>query len=514
MRLKFKLLLLSLISLILFSSCRSSDSEYSFKCAITDNPVTIDPQCALSDSSVQVISFVFQGLFASGENGEITEEMVDSYSVSDDGTVWTFVLKQGIYWSDGDEFYTECTADDYVFAFERLFRPTTKSERAEEYYIIKNSEAINKGKITDLSQLGVKAIDKYILEITLEKPCSDFKALLSLSPAMPCNRDFFENTQGRYGLAADCVASNSGYYIHTWSYDHWSDENNYFILHRNKHNSYQENSPYSINLFINPVNGRNDFDEEILKVYKGENTEEIDELKDSYDYSEYKSAVWGIIFNHKSGFAYQNYRLELSSNVDFSASGERYSDFYGIIPFSVTLDDISYREYSGQLTDVVYNSDGVGSLTGIKMIMPSGTELRSDIGRILQNWQSECNFYCSLAELEGDEYKSALENGDFDIALVRLSGEYNSPYAYLNDFLKGNSLNFSGYESQKYSHIINSALTANDNASAAVYYKEAEQLLIDSGVFIPLCIEKEYIFYEEKLDGIDYNPFSGVYSVK
>lgn len=510
---KFKLLLLSLVSLILFSSCRSSDSEYSFKCAITGNPATIDPQCASSDSSVQVISFVFQGLFTAGENGEITEGAFDSYSVSDDGTVWTFILKQGIYWWDGDEFYAECTADDYVFAFERLFRPATKSERAEEYYIIKNSEAINKGIIADISQLGVKSVDNYTLEITLEKPCSDFKALLSLPPAMPCNREFFESTQGRYGLAADCVASNSGYYIHTWSYDRWSDENNYFILRRNKHNSYQENSPYSINLFINPVNGRNYFDEEILKVYKGENAEEIDELKGRYAYSEYDSAVWGIIFNHKSGFAYQNYRLELSSNVDFSASGEQYSNFYGIIPFSVTMDDISYREHCGQLTEIVCSYDGVGSLTGMKMIMPSGTGLRGDIGRILQNWQSECNFYCSMAELEDEEYKTALENGNFDIALVRLSGEYNSPYAYLNDFLKGNSSNYSGYESQKYSHIINSALTAKDNASAAVYYKEAEQLLIDSGVFIPLCIETEYVFYGEKLEGIVYNPFSGVYSV-
>ncbi len=440
--------------------------------------------------------------------------MIDSYTISDDGTVWTFTLKEGVYWSDGDEFYAECTADDYVFAFERLFRPATKSERAEEYYIIKNSEAINKGRITDMSQLGVKAIDRYILEITLEKPCSDFKALLSLPPAMPCNKEFFESTQGRYGLAADCIASNSGYYVHTWSYDKWSDENNYFILRRNRHNPYRENSPYSINLFIDPLNSRKDFDEGILKVYKGTNAEECEELRNNYNYSEYETAVWGIIFNHKNGFTHQNYRLELSSNIDFSASGEQYSDFYGVIPFSVSIDKKSYREYCGQLTEIVCNSDGVGALTGMKMIMPSGTGLRGDIGRILQNWQSECNFYCSLAELEGDEYKSALENGNFDIALVRLSGEYNSPYAYLNDFLKGNSLNYSGYENQKYSHIINSALSAKDSVSAAVYYKEAEQLLIDSGVFIPLCIETEYVFYGEKLEGIDYNPFSGVYSVR
>lgn len=511
---KYKFIIITLITLFIFSSCRSSDSEYAFKCAIEGNPKTLDPQCASSDSSVQVFSFILQGLFAFGDNGEIIEGMIDDYTVSDDGTVWTFNLKSDVYWSDGDEFSAECTAADYLFAFERLFRPATKSERASEYYIIKNSEAINKGEISDMSLLGVNAVDRYTLEITLEEPCSDLRALLSLPPAMPCNEEFFLSTQGRYGLAADCIASNSGYYVHTWSYDKWSNENNYFILRRNKHNPYQENSPYSINLFINPVNSRKDFDEEVLNVYRGINSEEIYELKKSFDYSEYETAVWGIIFNLKSKFSNQNYRLELSNAVDFTSSDEQYNGFYGIIPYSVSLDGKAYREHSGELSNIICDYDNVGALSGMKMIMPSGTGLRGDIGRVMQGWQSECGFYCSLSELETDEYRKALEQGDFDIALVKLSGEYNSPYAYLNDFLEGNSTNFSGYNSKKYSHIINSALTANDSLSAAIYYKEAEQLLIDSGVFIPLCTETEYVFYEEKLEGMDYNPFSGIYSVK
>lgn len=513
---KYRLLsfFLSIIIVINVSSCDSSDSSYAFKYAITGNPKTLDPQCALNDSSDTVISVVFQGLFSFGGNGEITNGMIEDFSVNDDGTIWTFSLKPGVYWSDGEDFSAECTAEDYVFAFQRLFRPETKSTRADEYYMIKNSEAINKGFLSDMSLLGVKAKDKYTLEITLENPCSDFKALLALTPAMPCNEEYFKSTQGRYGLAADCVASNSGYYVYTWNYDKWSDEGNYITLRRNKLNTYSESSPYTINLFINPQNERKDFDEDVLKVYKGKNTDEIYDLKKKYQYSEYETGVWGLIFNNDSSLSSHNHRLELASAMNFSVSDERYTLIDGIIPPSVSLDDNAYRELAGVTSSSVCTDSSVGAVSGTRLIMPQGTGLRADMGKVLQNWQTKCGFYCSISELELNDYYKALEYGDFDIALVKISGEYNSPYAYLNKFLADNSENYSGYDNRKFSHIINSALTSADSKSAAVYYKEAEQLLIDSGIFIPLCIETEYVFYKEKYDGIGYNPFSRVYIVK
>lgn len=500
--------------IILFSSCDKKESDYVFKFAINGNPETLDPQCALTGSAESVFPFVYKGLFCFGENGEIKNGMIESYDLSDDGITWTFKLKSGIYWSDGKDFSYECTADDFVFAFQRLFNPVTKSERASEYYIIKNSEKINKGQISDMSQLGVRAVDKYTLEIILEKTCTEFKALLALPPAMPCNEEFFKSTQGRYGLASDCVASNSGYYVHMWNYDEWSEDGNYIILRRNKQNVYNEDSPYSINLFIDLKNERKDFDEEILKVYKSSSSDEIDDLKRSNSYYESNSAVWGIIFNLDGEFSNQNYRLDLSDSVDFSSSEEQYTEFKNIIPDSVLIGDKSYRDYVGDTNEVLSSKSQVGALSGMKLIMPAKTGFRMDLSRILQEWQSECNFYCNISELEINDYVKSLENGDFDIALVRLSGEYNSPYAYLNDFLSDNSANYSGYKSKKYNHILNSALTAIDNESAAVFYKEAEQLLIDSGIFIPLCIETEYVFYHDEFYGIYYNPFSATYCIK
>ena len=507
-------LLLFFLTLFL-SACRSSTGNYVFKSSIPDNPKTLDPQCALSSSSYPIIYNVFQGLFTYNENGEIVNGMIDDFYISEDGLVWTFNIKKNVMWSDGDEFKAECTAYDYVFAFQRLFKPETMSERAGEFYIIKNAEKINKGKITDYSQLGVKASDKYTLEITLEKPYSNLKALLTLPPAMPCNEEFFISTEGRYGLAADCVASNHNFYVHTWSYDKWSSDNNYFILRRNSTNIIEDNLPSGVNFFIDPENEFKEFKEETLSVYSGKTMDETYDLINKYDYLTFDTGVWGIIFNMDSEFSDYKYRIALADYVEFTNENEIYRSIERIVPDCINIGEDVYSS----ITDVSakyqnITDSNVGRLTSKRFIMPQNSGLRTNISNILQDWQSERGFYCNISELDNEDYLKALNIGAFDIALVKLSGEYNSPYAYLNNFINGNYENFSRYKNKKYEHIINSALTSTTDKDAMAFYSEAEQLLIDNGVFIPLCVETEYMFISGKISDIWYNPFSMVYSCR
>ena len=501
---------MSLLLIIGSGSCRTESENYVFKSSISGNPKTLDPQCALNDSSYPIIYSVFQGLFTYNENGEITDGMIDSYSVDEKGLVWTFQLKKGVMWSDGRDFETECTAKDYVFAFQRLFKPSTKSERAEEYYIIKNAEKINKGLITDLSELGVKALDTYELEITLEKACSNFKALLTLPPAMPCNEEYFISTEGRYGLAEDCVASNGNFYVYTWSYDKWSDDNNYLILRRNKTN-YLGN-PSGINFFIDPVNEYKDFNDGVLSVYSSETIEQAEALIKSNDYITYQTGVWGIIFNLNGAFSEYDYRISLAAYADYKEDNEFYTAIERIVPDCIDINGEFYSLKTDGVSKKYKATDSeVGRLTSKKLVMPANSALRSSVGDILQKWQSAHGFYCGIAELESEEYINTLKSGDFDIALIKLSGEYNSPYAYLNNFLKDNFENYSGYKNKKYEHIINSALTSTNSNEATAFYKEAEQLLIDNAIFVPLCVETEYIFISDKVSGVWYNPFSRNY---
>ena len=85
-----------------------------------------------------------------------------SVDVSDDATVWTFHLREDAVWNDGQP----VTAADYVYSMQRLVDPSIATTYMRDYgKFLKNGTAISDGTM-DVSELGVKAIDDYTLEIT------------------------------------------------------------------------------------------------------------------------------------------------------------------------------------------------------------------------------------------------------------------------------------------------------------------------------------------------------------
>ncbi|WP_244470144.1 ABC transporter substrate-binding protein, partial [Enterococcus cecorum] len=84
--------------------------------------------------------------------------------VSQDGTTYTVKLRKDAKWSNGDP----VTAKDYVYGWQRTADPKTAAEYAYLYALVKNGEAIINGE-KPVSELGIKAVDDYTLEIQLEK---------------------------------------------------------------------------------------------------------------------------------------------------------------------------------------------------------------------------------------------------------------------------------------------------------------------------------------------------------
>lgn len=146
-----------------------------FITAITDDPVSLNGIYANDGASVSVLSFVFNPLTLGGENWgtEITGDLAESWSVSDDGLTWTFNLHQGVLWHDGEEL----TADDVVYTFQTIqtsesdiapFRPRfmqgdepIQFEAVDDYTVVATLNAPNASLFTDIS---VPIVPQHILE--------------------------------------------------------------------------------------------------------------------------------------------------------------------------------------------------------------------------------------------------------------------------------------------------------------------------------------------------------------
>ena len=517
-------------AMFVLSSCDAKEEDprkgYNayFETVITGSPATLDPQTCENDCSAEIIANVFRGLFRVADGGEIVPALAEEYTVSDDGLVWEFRLREDVFWYGKDNFTADCTADDFVFAFQRLMSPELRSMRAKEYFFIRNAEELNSGKLTDENQLGVEAVSKYELRITLNEPRSDMKAMLAAPPAMPCCRQYYELTEGQYGLVGDCVGSNGDFYVSRWHYDKWTKNGNFIELKRNTLNiDAYDTAPRGITYNIN-ADDFTWFTVGEAQVCRTADSDEIFKLSGKYESSTYSTSVWGVLFNTKGEFSSTDLRIALGGYVKGEFDGEIYTAADRIVPDGINVGGEDYRALAGVPERTIYTESellergeramhGVkeGALSGVRILMPEGTSLRQNVGLFIQEWQRNFGVYCMISELPYDSYISALSSGDFDIALVRLGGGAAGAVSYLNCFSSSSAENYAGVRNSKLENILDSAITASNNSSASRYCLEAETFIIENYWFVPFCFEKEYVFREKGVSGVGYDPFSGIF---
>lgn len=466
------------------------------------------------------------GLLTIAQDGSVQNGAADEYTVSSDGLTYNFKLRDDIYWIDCVDFERQCTAKDFVFGFQRLFLPETEAPRAKDYFCIKNAQAINENRIKDAARLGVRAKGDFELEITLETPNPRFLSMLAEPPAMPCNEEFFKRAQGKYGLSAECTPSNGAFCLKSWTYDPYSitDTNNLILVKNYKNAETQTICPSGLNFFIE------DEDDFISDFKNGDisciavSNNDRSQIKGSYNVFEFSNITCGLAFNNKSPlFKDENVRKALCMLVDREAIMSALSEYEtaaGIVPKQVNMQGTDYRKLAGNITIPEYNKSAAASifnsisgtidktlLTGAKVIVPD-TAAQTAMSYIMQDWQRELGLYCKMETLSEKEYAKALQEGDFDIAVLELSGKYNSPAAYLEQFRKSYSENYTSFYSADLENYLDRAVEAVDAAQSASLYLKAEQTMIDRCAFFPLYYKNEYFFTSSKSEDIIYNPFS------
>jgi oligopeptide transport system substrate-binding protein len=176
-------------------------------------PPTLDPGLAQDLASLDVITQLFDGLVALDSAGGATGVGSEAWTISADGLTYTFTLRQGATWSDGQP----VTAQDYAWAWKRNVSPVTASPYANAFFPIKNGQAINDGEL-DPEQLGVQAVDDRTLVVTLERPASFFLSLASTWTFYPLRQDIVEGYGDRWTEAANIV-TNGPFTLSEWQHD-------------------------------------------------------------------------------------------------------------------------------------------------------------------------------------------------------------------------------------------------------------------------------------------------------
>ena len=207
------------------------------------DPETWDTLASAQATSGEVISPTWDGLLIYNNENIQQPALAESYEVSEDGLTYTFHIRKGVNWvTSQGTVVGEIKADDWVAGLQHSC--DSKAGLADLVYgTIKNLREYGTGEITDFSQVGVKALDDYTLQYTLETNAPWFLTLTGYSALAPMSRDYYTSQGGKFGQEFDSSASD---YLYGRDPDHIAYCGAYLISNYTKSNTltYTANPSY------------------------------------------------------------------------------------------------------------------------------------------------------------------------------------------------------------------------------------------------------------------------------
>ena len=165
---------------------------------------------------------VFSGLLTFDTDGNAVADWAETWEANDDASVWTFHLRQNnTGWTNGDP----VTAHDFVYSYTRILDPETASVYSFILYDVKNGEAFNTGTEIDIDgemrvptpdDLGLKAIDDWTFEMTLEGPLANLPQKVAYIACYPAHRASVEEHGAEWALGDVPLVSNGPFKLDNW----------------------------------------------------------------------------------------------------------------------------------------------------------------------------------------------------------------------------------------------------------------------------------------------------------
>ncbi|MCR5558583.1 MAG: peptide ABC transporter substrate-binding protein, partial [Butyrivibrio sp.] len=171
----------------------------SYNYASSSDPVTWDVLATSRQADSRILIQLYDGLTEYDVEDVQQPALAESWEVSDDGLTYTFKIREGVKWVDsqGRE-VADLTADDFVAGMQHMMDAMGGLEYLVQG-VIKGADAYINGETADFSTVGVKAVDDYTLEYTLEQDTPYFMSMLSYGVFAPLSRSYYEGQGGQFG---------------------------------------------------------------------------------------------------------------------------------------------------------------------------------------------------------------------------------------------------------------------------------------------------------------------------
>ena len=202
---------------LLLTACgqseKKADAPKTFSYVYAMDPSSLDYSITSKSSTSDVIANVVDGLLENDKYGNLIPSLAEDWSVSKDGLTYTYKLRKGVKWytSEGEE-YAEVKAQDFVTGLKHAADGKSDGLSLLQDSIKGLAEYIS-GESNDFSTVGVKAVDDYTVEYTLNKPESFWNSKVTTATMLPVNEEFLNSKGSDYGAPTPSSILYNGPYL-------------------------------------------------------------------------------------------------------------------------------------------------------------------------------------------------------------------------------------------------------------------------------------------------------------
>jgi oligopeptide transport system substrate-binding protein len=461
-------------------------------------PEDLDPQVVTAYTDQNILLALFEGLTAIDETTSLAVPAAAlSWEPSADGLAWTFHLRDGLRWSNGEPL----TADDFVQSWRRMLRPAFGAEYAYLLYPIRNAEAINQGRAADPARLGVSAPDARTVRIELERPTPYLPILAALPPWYPVNprvlaRFGAMDRRGTRWTRPGNLVGNGPFALEAW------EPNARIAVARNP--DYWGAGTVALRRIIffpteNPGTEERDFRAGQLQVTYSLPVGKI---------AEYRRRDPGLLrvdpflqtfylrFNvRRPPFDDPRVRRALSLAIDRDALARdvlagAYAPAHSFTPpgcgayTARARVDFNPGEARRLLAEAGHaGGEGVPPIE----VQARNDEVQPPVMEAIQAmWRHELGIHVTLATLEQKTWLQNQQTLDYAVSTAGWAGDFLDPVTFLDLFVTGGGNNWTGWGDAAYDQAIARAAAERDPQARLEVFQGAEERLLAEGPVAPL----------------------------
>ena len=462
-------------------------------------PQSLDPHIATGVPEHHIISAVMEGLVAKDRKTLMPKPGVaESWTISDDLTVYTFKLRRNARWSNGDAH----TAHDYAWSWWRALQPALGNQYAYMLFPIDNAQQYYEGDISDFDQVGVKALDDYTLQVTLGNPTPYFLQLLdhySLYPVHQATIVKFGDAdeRGTRWTYEDNLVGNGPFQLSEWKI------NRRIAVQKNLYYWDVDNVRLNNIIFYptdNVTTEERMFRAGQLHITSSIPADKIQTYKDANDLSLRIAPYLGTYFFriniNTPHLSDKRVRRALGMAIDREKLTKNILKGGQIPAYAITPPGtVGY--YAD--TDLTFDPSAARTLLAeagypdganfpVTEILYNTNEAHRKVAvAIQQMWRENLNLDLELLNQEWKVYLQTESSGNYQISRAGWIGDYVDPNNFLDMFLCDGGNNRTGWCNPEYDNLIlEVAPTMTSHEERLAIFAKAEKMLLDDMPILPI----------------------------